>query len=58
MGRKRVEHLMRESGLKERIVRGTRRQPGLKPFQSQGENLLRKLDKPTAINQLWVADVT
>ena len=58
VSRKRVERLMRESGLKGRVVRVTRRQPGLKRFKAQGENLLRKLDKPTAINQVWVADVT
>lgn len=58
VGRKRVERLMREAGLKGRVVRVTRRQPGLKRFQARGENLLRKLDKPTAINQVWVADVT
>lgn len=58
VGRKRVERLMREAGLKGRVVRVTRRQPGLKRFQARGENLLMKLAKPTAINQVWVADVT
>lgn len=58
VGRKRVERLMREAGLKGRVVRVTRRQPGLKRFKAKGENLLRKMSKPTAINQVWVADVT
>ena len=58
MGRKRVERLMRGAGLKGRVARVTRRQPGLKRFQARGENLLRKMGKPTAINQVWVADVT
>ena len=58
VGRKRVERLMKEAGLKGRVVRVTRRQPGLKRFQARGDNLLRKLAKPTAINQVWVADVT
>jgi len=49
---------MKEAGLKGRVVRVTRRQPGLKRFQAKGENLLRKLAKPTGINQVWVADVT
>ena len=49
---------MKEAGLKGRVVRVTRRQPGLKRFKAKGENLLRKLAKPTAINQVWVADVT
>lgn len=58
VGRKRVERLMREAGLKGRVVRVTRRQPGLKRFKAKGENLLRTMDKPIAINQVWVADVT
>ncbi len=49
---------MREAGLKGRVVRVTRRVPGLKRFCSRGDNLLRELGKPTAINQVWVADVT
>ena len=58
IGRKRVERLMREAGLKGRVVRVTRRQPGRKRFNAKGENLLRKLGHPAAINQVWVADVT
>lgn len=58
VSRKRVERLMKEAGLKGRVVRVTRRQPGLKRFQAKGENLLLKLDAPTVINQVWVADVT
>jgi transposase InsO family protein len=58
VGRKRVERLMKEAGLKGRVVRVTRRQPGLRRFQAKGENLLGKMSKPTAINQVWVADVT
>lgn len=58
VGRKRVERLMREAGLKGRVVRVTRRAPGLKRFKARGDNLLRKMSKPTGINQVWVADVT
>ncbi len=58
VGRKRIERLMREAGLKGRVVRVTRRQPGLKLFKAKGKNLLRKVSKPTALNQVWVADVT
>lgn len=58
VGRKRVERLMREAGLKGRVVRVTRRQPGLKRFKSKGVNVLRKLEAPTGINQVWVGDVT
>ena len=58
VSRKRVERLMREAGLQGRVVRVTRRQPGLKRFKAKGKNLLRELSEPTAINQVWVADVT
>lgn len=58
VGRKRVERLMRESGLKGRVVKVTRRQPGLKRFKAHGSNLLMQLDKPTGMNQAWVGDVT
>ncbi len=49
---------MREAGLKGRVVRVTRRQPGLRRFKTQGKNLLRELSEPTGINQVWVGDVT
>jgi putative transposase len=58
VSRKRVERLMREAGLRARVVRVTRRQPGLKRFKAKGENLWQTMDKPTRINQVWVADVT
>lgn len=58
IGRKRVERLMREAGLRGRMVRVTRRQPGLKRFKSKGENLRLQMEAPTAINRVWVADVT
>lgn len=58
VGRKRVERLMRDAGLKGRVVRVTRRQPGLKRFKAKGVNLLKKLGAPTKINQVWVGDVT
>lgn len=58
VGRKRVERLMKQAGLRGRVVRVTRRQPGLKRFRSKGQNLLLDMAKPTAINQVWVADVT
>jgi len=58
VGRKRVERLMREAGLKGRVVRVTRRAPGLKRFKAKGKNLLLELSKPTATDQVWVADLT
>ncbi|WP_319557347.1 IS3 family transposase [Thiomicrorhabdus sp.] len=58
VGRKRVERLMREAGLKGRVVRVTRRQPGLKRFKAKGQNLRLDLPPPKQVNQVWVADIT
>ena len=58
VGKKRVERLMRENGLRGRVVRVTRRQPGLKKFKASGENLWQKIDKTKTIDQVWVSDVT
>jgi len=49
---------MRESGLQARVVRVTRRQPGLKRFKAKGDNLRLEMEAPTGINQVWVGDVT
>jgi transposase InsO family protein len=58
ISKKRVEQLMSELCLEGRVVRVTRRQPGLKRFKEAGENL--RLDAPEVdgLNQQWVADVT
>lgn len=58
VSRKRIERLMRAAGLRGRVVRVTRRQPGLKRFKAKGENLLLTLAAPTRIDQVWVGDVT
>lgn len=58
MSRKRVERLMREEGLKARLVQVTRRQPGRREFNKSGTNILLKMTAPTKINQIWVGDVT
>jgi len=58
VGRKRVERLMKEAGLRGRVVRVTHRQPNMRRFTEAGENIMRTLDPPTEINQVWVADVT
>jgi transposase InsO family protein len=44
--------------LEERVVKMTRRQPGLKRFKEAGEN--RRLDAPKVddLNKPWVANVT
>lgn len=58
IGKKRVERLMRDKGLVGRVVRVTRRQPGLRRFKAAGENLWRLEPSPTQLNQVWVADIT
>ena len=58
IGRKRVERLMREMKLSGRVVKVTRRMPGLKRFLATGENLRLGVDAPTGIDQVWVADIT
>lgn len=58
VSRKRVARLMREMGLKGRVVTVTKRQPALKEFSASGENMRLKASKVTGPNQQWVADVT
>jgi len=49
---------MQAQGLQGRVVKVTRRQPGLKRFKERGDNL--RLNQPEAnrINQIWVSDIT
>ncbi len=58
VGKKRVERLMRALQLQGRVVKVTRRQPGLKRFKIRGENRRLELEEATAVNQVWVADIT
>jgi len=58
VGRKRVERLMRNMGLKGRVVKVTRRMPGFKRFMAKGENLRLKRDGAEKPNDVWVADIT
>lgn len=58
IGRKRVERLMRDMGVVGRVVKVTRRAPGIKRFLASGENLRHGNNSPTKINQVWVADIT
>jgi transposase InsO family protein len=47
VGKKRVERLMQEQGLRGRVVDVTRRQPGLKRFKAAEGNLrLNEADPP------------
>ena len=58
IGKKRVERLMQAQRLQGRVVKVTRRQPGLKRFKERGENLRLNQPGPTNINRVWVADIT
>lgn len=58
VGEKRVARLMREAGIKGRVVTVTRRAPKLRQFQQSGENLRLNTPFPVACNQQWVADLT
>ena len=57
IGRKRVERLMRETGLRARVVKHYRRLAGLHRFFNSIENQRLDSDKPTCINQLWAGDI-
>ncbi|WP_371930897.1 IS3 family transposase [Oceanimonas sp. CHS3-5] len=58
VGRKRVERLMREAGLKARVARVYRKVAGLHRFYQKSVNLRKDQPKPTAPNQHWTADLT
>lgn len=58
IGENRVARLMKQADLQGRVVKVTRRNPGLKRFVSDGKNLRLKAAEVTNINQQWVADVT
>jgi len=55
---KRVARLMRAAGLKGRVVKVTRRAPGVHRFFEATTNLRVATASPAAINQQWVGDVT
>jgi len=54
----RVVRLMRTAGLQGRVVRVTRRAPGVHRFFEATDNLRVASAPPTGINQQWVGDVT
>jgi transposase InsO family protein len=58
IGKKRVERLMQAQGLQGRVVKVTRRQPGLRRFIERGENLRLNKPEPTSVNRVWVSDIT
>lgn len=55
---KRVARLMRDMGIKGRVVTVTRRSPRLRRFQQSGENLRLQESTPVRRDQQWVADIT
>ena len=55
---KRVARLMRAAGLQGRVVKVTRRAPGVHRFFEATDNLRVATAPPTATNQQWVGDVT
>lgn len=58
VGSKRVARIMREIGIKGRVVTVTRRAPKLRRFQQAGENLRLHSAPPIRCDQQWVADIT
>jgi len=58
VGEKRVARLMRENGIKGRVVTVTRRAPKLRQFQQSGENLRLNTPPPTGRDKQWAADLT
>lgn len=58
VGRKRVERLMQEAGLVGRVATLYRRIPGMARFFGRHQNLRLDLPPPTAIDQVWVGDLT
>jgi len=57
-GVNRVASLMRFAGLQGRVVKVTRRVPGVQKFYERNENLRLHKPMPGTINQQWVGDLT
>jgi putative transposase len=57
-GKNRVARLMRQAGLHGRVVKVTRRAPGVQQFFERHENLRIGNPVPPTINQQWVGDIT
>jgi transposase InsO family protein len=55
---KRIARLMGEADLRGRVVKVTRRAPGVQRFYERHENLRLGRPLPSTINQQWVGDVT
>jgi putative transposase len=57
-GKNRVARLMREADMQGRVVKVTRRAPGVQRFYERHENLRLGEPVPSHINRQWVGDVT
>ena len=57
-GLNRVARLMSLAGFQGRVVRVTRRVPGVQKFYERNENLRLREAFPVSINQQWVGDLT
>jgi putative transposase len=57
-GKNRVARVMRWAGLQGRVVKVTRRAPGVHRFYEKNANLRLHQPLPRAVNEQWVGDVT
>jgi transposase InsO family protein len=57
-GEKRVARVMRWAGLEGRVVKVTRRAPGVHRFYERYDNLRLGQPVPNAVNEQWVGDIT
>lgn len=57
-GEKRVARVMRWAGLRGRVVKVTRRAPGVHRFYERHENLRLGQPLPNGVNEQWVGDIT
>jgi len=58
IGKKRVARIMRDHNMTGRVVRVTRRCPGLKRFLSGGKNLRHTEGDAQGKDKVWVSDIT
>jgi putative transposase len=57
-GKNRIARLMKKAGIKGRVVKVTRRVPGVQRFYERHDNLRLGKSLPSKINEQWVGDVT
>lgn len=55
---KRVERIMREEGIRGRICSVYRRSPRTDRFFQKTKNIRKTIPEPTAVDQIWLGDVT